>query len=172
MRKEKLLLFSLITLLMFTKCTFLEDVSNPPEKNVDNKEFIFKNYTDNQYLNTKISVGKVVDNTITNYHSEYLETITSKGMNAFSEVTTEKREQWDFYLSIFMDTAEDLGCFIIEFSDERKIFIEIKSYEDGIFYGLEIPDLFEIEIHDDEILTELKTDVINGIPVEEYEIFN
>ena len=160
MKKTKILLILISVLLI--RCELFEN-------NYSSRQFIFKNYTENTYFNTKISAGEIVGNKIIIHHIENIGNILPKENNDFDETKTEGTEIWDRIFLEFIKNYDDAGCFLIEFSDGRKLFIEVGYYGD---FGdeLDAANWYEIEIMNNEIKTLLKSTEINDIPVEDFEI--
>jgi hypothetical protein len=127
------------------------------EDNYDSRQFIFQNYTENTYSDTKISAGEIVGNKIVIHNVENIGNILPKENNAFNETKKEKTEIWDRIFLDFIKNYDDVGCFLIEFSDSRKLFIEVGYYGD---FGDEL----------NAIKTLLKSTKINGIYVEDFVI--
>jgi len=159
MKRTKILLI-LISILLIGCESF--------EYNYSWRQFIFKNYTENTYSDTKISAGEIIGTKIIIHHVENIGNILPKE-NDSNETKTEKTEIWDRIFLDFIKNYDDTGCFLIEFSDGRKIFIEVGYYGD---FGDELnaANLYEIEITNDEIKTSLKSTKINDTPVEDFEI--
>lgn len=134
------------------------------------REFIFENYTDLEYTNSTISVGEIRDDKIIIRYTEEVPVIPPKGNASFSNTSIGKSEIWDEYLIDFVCKPGDVGCFLIEFSDSRKLFIAV-GY-DGDFPGsiLDAANRYIIEIKDSSIYTLLGDTNINGIPVNDFEI--
>ena len=133
------------------------------------RQFTFKNYTENTYSDTKISAGEIVGNKIIIHYAVNIGNILPKANNNFTETQTPKTEIWDRVFLSFIKNYDDLGCFLIEFSDGRKLFIKVGYYGD---FGdeLDAANLYEIDITNDKIQTPLKSSKINDIPVENFEI--
>ncbi|MGY5353558.1 hypothetical protein [Wenyingzhuangia sp. IMCC45467] len=141
------------------------------EEDVAPREFIFKNYTNNEYNDTKIHFGQIIENnTIQIRKTEYIDISSRKENVGYFEISTGKSENWDKVINKYINDGNDIGCFIIELSDDRKIYIRILYAEDGIFSGLDIPSLFEITITEDKFTTIYNTNKLNDILVEEYSI--
>jgi len=160
MRKRSIAL--ILMSVLFIQCELFEN-------SYSWRQFTFKNYTENTYSNTTISAGEIAGNKILIHYVKDIGTILPKGTNSFSEDQTAKTEIWDRVFLNFIKNYDDSGCFLIEFSDGRKLFIKVGYYGD---FGdeLDAANLYEIDITNTEIRTPLKSYNINDIPVEDYEI--
>ena len=163
MKKQKTLLLIIISLFL-SQCDFFEP-------NYGWRQFIFKNYTDNTYTGTTVSAVEIVGEKMIVHHIENIGNIASKHQNVFTETKTEKTKKYDEVFLNFIENNNDKGAFIINFSDGRKLFIEVGFYGD---FGAELDaaSRFEIDITKDNIKTLYKSSEINGIPVENFEIIN
>jgi hypothetical protein len=160
--KNKIIILILISVLLIGCEGLFED-------NYSWRQFTFKNYTEHNYSDTKISAGEIIENKIIIYHTENIGNILPKANNNFTETQTVKTEIWDRVFLDFIKSYDDTGCFLIEFSDDRKLFIEVGYYGD---FGDELnaANLYEIDITENNIETTYKSTEINGIAVENFEI--
>jgi len=160
MKNKKLIL--ILTCICFAQCELFTD-------NYSWRKFVFKNYTEQLYVNTKISAGEINNDEIIIHHTEDIGNILPKLNSTFTETATDETEKWDKIFLSFIKKNGDQGCFLIEFSDNRKLFIEVGYYGD---FGDELnaANLYEIDITENNIKTLYKSTEINGIPVENFEI--
>lgn len=137
------------------------------------REFVFKNYTDKNYKQTRISIGEVLTNNKIKIHkTEYLDVFKKNENSVYSEFRTGKSKDWDEAIYRFLESSDDFGCFIIELSDKRMLFIEITYYEDGLFSGIDNANIYEIKITENELSTSsyANTETLKDIPIAEYSI--
>lgn len=146
-----------------TQCGLFEPIERYGER-----QFVFKNYTENIYLETTISAVEIVGKKMIVRHVEHIGGISAKNKEDFSITETEKTEKYDEIFLEFIADKDDLGALIIELSDGKKLFIEVSYFAD--VEGLGIASLFEIEITEDNIKTAYGITEINKIPVEDFEI--
>jgi len=163
MKKEILIL--LFAVIIFYQCDVISDFSDI----TDPREFVFENYTDNEYVGTTISVGEVIGNEIHIHYSETVTQIPQKRNSNYSSISTGKSETWDDYFVDFIKQPEDLGCFLIEFSDGRKLFVLVE-YDDFPGTQISAANLFIVKITDTSVYTLLQESEINDIPVGDYKI--
>ena len=160
MKKLKTLI--IIISLSLVQCDFFEPIYGW-------RQFIFKNYTENTYTETTVSAAEIIGDKMIVHHIENIGTISSKHESDFTETKTTKTEKYDEVFLDFIKSNDDKGAFIIDFSDGRKLFIEVGFYGD---FGAELnaASWYEIDITEDNIKTLYKSSEINGIPVDDFEI--
>lgn len=162
MKSFKILLILLLSIILI-QCSLFDD------KNYGARYFIFKNYTETDYTDTMLSLGQVEDGNIFIHYTENLGRIDSKGVIDYGLRVTKPTKKYDKVFFNFIKKYGDIGCFLFEFSDGRKLFIEVGYYGD---FGDEInaANEYSVEITEHHIGTRYRSDTIDGIAVQDYEI--
>lgn len=159
------------TLFLISSCDVAEEIYvNSFTGFRKNIEFKFKNYTQNTYDNINVAVGKVSEHQILVEYSQEINTILPKENNDFTEVSSGKSLNWSLEYSKFLKEHGDLGCFIITIDNNKKLFIQFIYEEDGVFTGTNTIEEYEIFLTETDITCTHQTEVLNGIPAEDYEI--